>query len=473
MEKLARIFFVFTLIFAAAFIIFFLLYFRNSNEAEKFRVEKVNLSQQVETLTMELNRVNVTNQELERKLTKYSQNVNESELTQLATYTSKIDTLNAEIKRLEDELEKKAASVNVLSSQIESMMKGAGNDVTQASTETDESIARMKLLYETEIEKYQNELFDKNEELDDLKKQLQDSDDIDQRTKDLQQRVADMQKSIENISAERDALKASEEKYRNDISLLNLKINELSDSAAAIEMKDKEILGYKNDIEKYKTEITNLKEEVRQLNATIKKNTDEIQALKKQMETEKRYDPIPAGEEDALRYKYLLLGEDRLSAGDSKESARYFENAKLETLALSDLSKVYEKKRDLAFRKAISEYYNEGYSFYKDKSYEKAIPLLENAVKYSQTVENDYHDDSLYYLGLSYFNLKDFDNAEKYLITVSNLNTSILQQHSLYYLVKSFVESGDEGNALTYAEKLMKFDSYKDYAKSVIDKLKG
>jgi len=473
LEKLARIFFIFTMIFAAAFIIFFLLYFRNSNEAEKYRIEKANLSQQVETLTMELNRVNVTNQELEKKLVKYTQTGNVNGITDAATYTAKINTLNTEIDRLEDELEKKSASINVLSNQIESLSKEKNTEITQASTVSNTAIAEMKLVYEKEIEKYQNELFDKNKEIDRLKEQLGNIDYGDQRIKDLQQRVADIQKSLDETRKERDLLIEESDGKDIEIASLNKKISDLSDSGSAIQTLEEEILGYKNDIQKLNVSIDSLKAQIVELNSVIDGNDIEITALKKQIETEKRYEPIPPGEEDALRYKYLLLGEDMLSSGNNKESARYFEDARLETLALSDLSKVYEKKRTLAYRKAIAEYYTEGYSFYKSKSYGSAIPLFENAVRLSKTVDNDYYDDSVYYLGLSYFNVKDYNSAEMYFRMVYEMENSILSQHALYYLVRTYVDLGDSSNAVKFAQLLVNYDSYKDYAQNIINKFKG
>src|SRR6056297_2954745 len=111
MEKIARIFFVFTLLFAAAFIIFFLLYAQAKNEVTESKVDKAALQQSVSTLTNELNRQEILYQELERQYKDLEVSASDTSEINIQKLKDQIYDQQQEIDNLETALAEKETTI--------------------------------------------------------------------------------------------------------------------------------------------------------------------------------------------------------------------------------------------------------------------------------------------------------------------------------------------------------------------------
>ncbi|HPF16376.1 MAG TPA: hypothetical protein P5107_05005 [Thermotogota bacterium] len=470
MEKIARIFFVFTLLFAAAFIIFFLLYAQTKNEVTSSNVDKAALQQSVSTLNNDLNRQEVLYEELERKY---------NALKEAASETSEIN-----IQKLKDQIydqQKQIDDLQELISQkdtaIASLSQGASPTVTTAVVDT-EQIAQVSADYEKEIDRLQDEISRQNEQIKALTAELE-SDDVDERIQQLQLTLSQHQSDLESAKTQISTYESRLAEREKEIVNLNEQLTQAGESAKMIAEKQKEIASLESEIsalnqvieenqQTIKTKDTELTELTGQLNNA---NT-QIGKLNETLARERKYDPIPDGEADAVKYKYLLLGEDALSAGDSIKSADYFMRADLNNLALGDLQQVYSRKRELAFQKAIAEYYSDGYERYKNSEYSEALESFTKALSFAQDVQSNYRDDTLYYKALSEFNLQNYAETEKdlkFLMQTEKNSTYI--PHALYYLAKVYEQLADRVNLEKTAKELSKYNQYSSYAKKILDSL--
>ncbi|MDN5359783.1 MAG: hypothetical protein PWQ84_846 [Thermotogaceae bacterium] len=470
MERIARIFFVFTLLFAAAFIIFFLLYAQAKNEVTQSNVDKAALQQSVSTLSNDIRRQEILYEELERKY---------KALEAAASETSEIN-----IQRLKDQIYDQQQQIAALQAQIDEKDNTIASLTDPAlstnTTETNsEQIAQVSAEYEKEINRLQEEINKQEDEISSLTEQLE-AEDVDERITDLQLTLAQTQSELEKAQSQLSTLEQTLSEREQEIANLNEQLSQSSESAAIIaEKQDK--------IKTLEGKITRLNEQIEENRVALEEKDNEITALQGQLSSakqeirklndtlarERKYDPIPAGEADAVKYKYLLLGEDALSSGDSIKSADYFMRADLNNLALGDLHQVYSRKRDLAFQKAIAQYYNEGYEHYKNKDYPRAVESLEKALSYSQDVTTNYRDDTLYYKALSEYNLQNYIAAENDLKFLNNTEkNSTYIPHALYYLSKIYEQIGDTDNLKKTAQELSNYSQYGTYAKKILDSLK-
>ena len=470
MEKIARIFFVFTLLFAAAFIIFFLLYAQAKNEVTQSNVDKAALQQSVSTLSNDLRRQDILYEELERKY---------KILEEAASETSEIN-----IQRLKDQIYDQQQQINVLQEQIDEKDNTIASlsDPTLPSTSNvtnSEQIAQVSATYEREIKRLQEEINKQKNEISSLNEQLE-TEDVDERITELQLTVAQTQSELEKAQSQLSTLEQTLSEREQEISNLNEQLSQSSESAAIIAEKqdenkalEGEIAQLNEQIEENRVALEEKDNEITDLESQLASANQEIQKLNDTLARERKYDPIPEGEADAVKYKYLLLGEDALSSGDSIKSADYFMRADLNNLALGDLHQVYSRKRDLAFQKAIAQYYNEGYEQYKNKEYIRAVESLEKALSYAQDVNTNYRDDTLYYKALAEYNQGDYIDAEndlKFLMSTEKNSTYI--PHALYYLAKIYEQIGDSDNLEKTAKELSNYTQYGTYAKKILDSLK-
>ncbi|MFP4460950.1 MAG: hypothetical protein ACLFQE_02005 [Thermotogota bacterium] len=470
MEKIARIFFVFTLLFAAAFIIFFLLYAQAKNEVTQTNVDKAALQQTVSTLNNELRRQDILYEELERKY---------RALEEAASETTEIN-----IQSLKDQIYEQQQQIDTLQVQLEEKDKSLASvtdpALTTNTTETNsEQIAQVSASYEKEIKRLQEEISQQREEIDDLTVKLE-SDDVDERIKELQQNVSQSERELDTALSQVNTLEQTLEKREKEIANLNEQLSQSSESATIIAQKQDEIRALEDEaaqlketIEENRTALEEKDGEIAALEGQLSSAKQEVQKLNDTLARERKYDPIPSGEADAVKYKYLLLGEDALSSGDSIKSADYFMRADLNNLALGDLHQVYSRKRDLAYQKAIAQYYNEGYEQYKNKDYTRAVDSLEKALSYTQEVATNYRDDTLYYKALAEYNLENYRNAEndlKFLKDTEKNSTYI--PHALYYLAKIYEQTGETANLEKTAKELLNYTQYGTYAKKILDSLK-
>jgi len=470
MEKIARIFFVFTLLFAAAFIIFFLLYAQAKNEVTQSNVDKAALQQSVSTLSNDMRRQEILYEELERKY---------KTLEEEASETSEIN-----IQRLKDQIYDQQQQINALQEQIDEKNNTIASlsdpALSATTTETNsEQIAQVSATYEKEINRLQEEINKQKEEISSLNKQLE-AEDVDERITELQLTVAQTQSELEKAQSQVSTLEQSLSEREQEITNLNEQLSQSSESAAVIAEKQDEIKALEGEIaqlneaiEENRVILEEKDAEIASLKGQLASANQEIQKLNNTLARERKYDPIPAGEADAVKYKYLLLGEDALSSGDSIKSADYFMRADLNNLALGDLHQVYSRKRDLAFQKAIAQYYNEGYEHYKNKDYAGAVESLEKALSYTQDVTTNYRDDTLYYKALAEYNQGNYMDAEndlKFLMSTEKNSTYI--PHALYYLAKIYEQIGDTDNLEKTAKELSNYTQYGTYAKKILDSLK-
>ncbi len=480
MEKLARIFFVFTLLFAAAFIIFFLLYAQARNEVTQSKVDRAGLQQELSTLENASGKQAILYEELQRK---YDLLVEESEEKSDLNVQKLKDQIYDQQKQIEDQNKQIDEKDQAIESLKLAMDSKPVQDTVNASVinlnPNNEQLAEISAEYEKEIRKLQNEIAAQKAEVTRLTEELESSSDGDQRIKDLQERVGKAQQSLDNAIAQVKTLEEQLDEKNQTIENLNEQLSNAENSTQIIAEKQNEIETLKQEIAALNDRIANEIQktasrdtDIATLNKELNEKMTEIKTLEATLEREKKYDPIPAGEADAVRYKYLLLGEDALSAGNNVQSADYFQKAKLDDLALGDLYKVYERKRELAYQKAIAVYYNDGYQLYKDKKYELAIDNFSQAAAFGRSVKTDYLDDTLYYRALSEYNLSDYSAAETdFNEIIKTQQGSNYVQHSLYYLCKILDSQGRKEELKTVATQLVKYSSYSDYANNLLKSL--
>src|SRR6056297_1572506 len=211
MEKIARIFFVFTLLFAAAFIIFFLLYAQAKNEVTQSNVDKAALQQSVSTLSNDIRRQEILYEELERKY---------KALEEAASETSEIN-----IQRLKDQIYDQQQQINVLQEQIDEKDNTIASLTDPAlstnTTETNsEQIAQVSAEYEKEINRLQEEINKQKDEIASLTKQLE-TDDVDERVQELQLTLAQTQSELETILSQVENLEQTLSNKEKEIADLN------------------------------------------------------------------------------------------------------------------------------------------------------------------------------------------------------------------------------------------------------------
>ncbi len=460
MEKLARAFFVLTLVFAAAFVVFFLLYFRANNEQTALVIERANLKQQVTTLNTELNRRGVYQQELERKILALETEKPEPAATQV----EEIDRLTAQLNTLQDELEKKNAQISLLStSQVSAP--------SEREKALQEDIVRLKQSYDDEYAKLQLSLRKKDDEIARLTKTLEAQGSGDDQVKSLQTLLNTTQKDLTKVQTDLDSAKRQVAEGQTEIAALKTQIETYQKGNQTLVQKDQEIASLKTQVADLRAQSTQQEAQIKNLNADVLTLTKEKESLYQQLTKERVYQPIPPWESDAVRYKYLILGEDALLAEKYKESAENFQRAQLKDLALNVMATVYLRKRDLAYQKAISLYYSEGFDHYKGNRFEQAVAPFLKAVSLAQEVKTDYDDDVLYYLGLSYYQLKRYTDAETQLKAVYAMKESTFKVHALYYLVRVTMDAGKKSEALAYANLLKGFSQYATFAREAIKTL--
>jgi len=459
-EKLARVFFVLALIFAAAFIVFFLFYFRANNEQTALVIERANLKQQVATLNTELNRRGIYQQELERKI----KLLEEEKPGPAATQTEEIGALKAQMVALQDEVEKKNAQIALLST-------SQTGTPSQREKALQEDIIRLKQTYDDEYAKSQRSLRQKDDEIARLTKTLEAQGSPDDRVKTLQTQLSALQKDLAKAQVDLDSAKRAASERDTEISALKAQLDTYQKNNQTLVQRDQEIAALKAQVASLLTQAAQKETEIKNLNTGINTLTQEKESLYKQLTVERIYQPIPPGESDAVRYKYLILGEDALLAENYKKSAENFQKANLKDLSLGVMATVYTRKRDLTYQKAISLYYSEGIDHYKGNRFEAAVLPFQKAISLALEVKTDYDDDVLYYLGLSYYQMKDYKEAERQLQAVTALKESTYKVHALYYLVRVAMDAGKKTEALAYANLLKGYAQYATFARDAIKTL--
>jgi len=467
MEKLARLFFVLTLVFAGAFIAFFLLFAQKNNELNESKVQRANLQQQVSTLQNQLNRTEVEYEEVKRKF-------DEAEATLEELSDGNLAKLREQLNEKESALKEKDEKMAELNERINRLETDSGTDTATVESNQEE-LVKLKKEYENEIEKYQKQVSVQQEEIERLNEILSAQDGEDQRIQDLRERVASLQSSLDDAVSDskelEDKLESKNqemEELREQLAQVDNSVEVINDKQKEIDEKVQEVQSLKDRFEGKNNEMAEKEEKIAQLENQLNESLSELENLKAKLDREKQYDPIPAGEADAVKYKYLLLGEDALSSGNYLESASYFQKAELEDLSLGDLHKVYQRKRTLAYQKAIAQYYNLGYSDYKEEKYEQSLNQLNESLILSEEVPTSYSDDILYYRALSAYHLNDDIVAENdFKRLINEQKDSNYVPHALYYLTKIYQKRGNEDSLTDVLDRLEQYGQYETYAKNL------
>src|SRR6056297_2834860 len=192
MEKIARIFFVFTLLFAAAFIIFFLLYAQAKNEVTQSNVDKAALQQSVSTLSNDIRRQEILYEELERKYQTLEEAASETSDINIQRLKDQIYDQQQEIEALQTQIDEKDNAIASLSDSAPS---------TNTTVVNTEQIAKVSSEYEKEINRLQAEINKRQDEIASLTQQL-DQNDVDERITDLQLSVAQTQSELEKARSQ-------------------------------------------------------------------------------------------------------------------------------------------------------------------------------------------------------------------------------------------------------------------------------
>ncbi|HPE68531.1 MAG TPA: hypothetical protein P5560_05800 [Thermotogota bacterium] len=466
MEKLAKLFFILTLLFAASFIAFFLLYFRAQNEISTSRIELVNLRQQSSTAAQTINSLRVQNEELQRRVDFLQEQSPGGE----GVDAGQLEELQAEVSRLQEELEKSQAQVAVLSGSSTSSSVA----VSAREQALMDDLAKMKETYEIELEKYANLVSEKDSQIQQLTDQVR-SATTTAVVAPLPTSGATLTESLQKELAQANALLSKKDdtirQLEAQLKSLGEQLALLQDSSTALSELQKQLEDSQRSEEVLQDQLQELQSQVKNLQVSVDQKVAQVESLEKRLNAERSSLPIPPGEEDALQYKKLLLGEDRLLAQDYLQSAQYFLEANLDALPLGDLATVYQRKRDLAFRHAIAQGYETGYKAYKAEEYSTAISAFLGALEYCAYVTSDFADDSSYYLAQSYLAMGRTTEARAEFESLLSREGSSFVVHAKYYLLKMALERGDTSSARALANELAQGGTYQSYAKSVLQQL--
>jgi len=144
--------------------------------------------------------------------------------------------------------------------------------------------------------------------------------------------------------------------------------------------------------------------------AENKKLNEKIQELEKEIEDSKKSEEKLEKElkdfrdENSLKFEnYEKLIKENICYydGDIKNCALILTKEINKNYLESDAIQLYQKLLALTVKKAAQEFYYDGYGYYKDKDYDKAIESLKNSLN---LVEDEYYsDDCYYFIGYSYF----------------------------------------------------------------------
>jgi len=154
--------------------------------------------------------------------------------------------------------------------------------------------------------------------------------------------------------------------------------------------------------------------------AENKKLNEKIQILEKEIEDARIRESNAKKElrniedESVLKTKYfqkLMKANIKYDNGDVKSCS---------LILLRDIDKdyidgnaliMYEKLFEKSSKKASLEFYNDGYSYYIDDDYDKAIGSFKNSIILA--VDDYYSDDCYYFLGYSYFKKGNIHDAKE------------------------------------------------------------
>lgn len=463
MEKLARLFFVFTLLFAGLFITFFLLYTRQNNDMNLLKVERANALQQLNTANAQLRRVELSNQELQTHVDK----LEESLASRPATVVADDPAAHEEVAGLMAQIDDLQQQLHTAQDQITQLREREGEDPPLPEGPT-----AKELELEQEVRALQSRLTTRDQRIQDLEQEIEVlSSSADDQTQILQERVSQLQQNLQEAQQEVERAQNQLVARDTEIKQLQEQLDLGADAQALIESKDEEIRSLEGTIADTQQESQQLQNEISALTDQVGEMDQEIQTLHRRLQAERSLDPIPPGQEGAIQYKHLIMGEDALLSKDYVDSARYFNQARLDTLPLGDLAVVYRRRQMEAYRQAASILYQQGMGLYRDDAFSPAIAVFMEALEYAQPSESTFLDHIRYHLALSLYQSDRLMEAAQYLHAVHQNPSGTYYSHALYYLTRIAFERGDYAQAKQYAESLKAQSAYLAYANKVLSEI--
>ncbi len=174
-----------------------------------------------------------------------------------------------------------------------------------------------------------------------------------------------------------------------------------------------------------------------------KKLTEKIQILDKEIEDARIKESTLKQEirniqnDNVLKfesYQNLMRADIKYYNEDIKSCALILTREINKEFLEKDGLQVYQKLLDKSSKKASFEFYTEGYGYYKDKEYDKALDSLEKSL----SLENNeyYSDDCYYFIAHSYFKKGNSNAAREAINTlISNYPDSTYKKDATEFLL--------------------------------------
>lgn len=168
---------------------------------------------------------------------------------------------------------------------------------------------------------------------------------------------------------------------------------------------EKEKSNFQMNLSSALVENKKLNEKIQELESEIENLKDNEAKLEQEIKDTKKKNTLKLE-----NYQKLMNASLSYYNGDIKGCSLIL-NKEIETEYLdSNEKQLYQKLLDLTTEKAALEFYNEGYEYYINKEYDKAIESLKNSLN---LLDNDYFsDDCYYFIGYSYFRKGDLAAAK-------------------------------------------------------------
>ena len=174
-----------------------------------------------------------------------------------------------------------------------------------------------------------------------------------------------------------------------------------------------------------------------------KKLNEKIQILDKEIEDARIKESTLKQEirniqnENALKfenYQNLMRADIKYYNGDIKNCALILTREINKESLEKDAFQLYQKLLDMSVKKAALEFYTEGYEYYKEREYDKAIYSLDNSLSLEK---NEYYsDDCYYFIAYSYFKKGNYYAARDAMSTLlSNYPDSTYKKDATDFLI--------------------------------------
>lgn len=142
---------------------------------------------------------------------------------------------------------------------------------------------------------------------------------------------------------------------------------------------------------------------------TLEKEIDDLRVIEDNLKQEIKN----LQNENSLKfdnYEKLIKANICYYSGDIKGCSLILTKEINKEYLEKDAEQLYQKLLDISIKKAALEFYNDGYEYYKNKDYDKAIESFNNSLS---LVDNEYYsDDCYYFIGYSHFRKGNLNEAK-------------------------------------------------------------